>query len=161
MNENLKEWSLRMAMKELGQEIGAGGFGFRDVPVAADTLSSIAPEMPLEKVAFSRFVELMRRKKGLTVEQLADACDIEVAEIISIEDEALSGIGPRTVFQIAKCFNVSESKLMQIAGLRQVQDANLAAKSLRFAARSNSMASLTKEEREALEEFVAHLGRDN
>lgn len=161
MNESLKEWSMRMALKELGQEIGAGGFGLEDVPMLVVSPSISTAEAPTEsKVAFSRLVELMRRKRGLTVEQLADACGIEVSEVISIEDEVLSGIGPRTVYQLAKCFNVSDSKLMQIAGLKQVQSPSLAAQSLRFAARSNSMASLTKEEREALDQFVADLGKD-
>lgn len=161
MNESLKEWSMRMALKELGQEVGAGSFGLNDVPMSADATAVAAPQaLPESKIAFSRFVELMRRKRGLTVEQLAGACGIEVAEVINIEDEALAGIGPRTVYQLAKCFNVSDSKLMQIAGLKQVQDPSLTVQSLRFAARSNSMASLTKEEREALDEFVADLGQD-
>ncbi|AWH30620.1 helix-turn-helix transcriptional regulator [Stenotrophomonas sp. YAU14A_MKIMI4_1] len=157
MNESLKDWSLRMARLELGQEIRAGSFGLKDVPASVQTgaLSETGTE---SKVVFARFVELMRRKRGLTVEQLAEACGIEVADVINIEDEDLTGIGPRTVYQLANWFEVSVSKLMQLAGLKNVEDATLAQQGLRFAARSNSMASLTKEEREALDEFVSGLG---
>mgnify|MGYP001171470693 CR=1 FL=1 len=159
MNESLRDWSQRMAQMELGQEIRAGNFGFKDVPASVQSraLSEAGAE---PKVVFARFVELMRRKRGLTVEQLADACGIEVADLINIEDEDLTGLGPRTVYQLANWFEVSVSKLMQLAGLRDVEDATLAQQGLRFAARSNSMASLTTEEREALEEFVAGLGKE-
>lgn len=159
MNESLRGWSQRMARMELGQEIRAGNFGLKDVPTSVQ--SCVLSEAGAEpKVVFARFVELMRRKRGLTVEQLADACGIEVADLINIEDEDLTGLGPRTVYQLATWFEVSVSKLMQLAGLRGVEDATLAQQGLRFAARSNSMASLTKEEREALEEFVAGLGKE-
>lgn len=158
MNESLRDWSLRMAQLELGQEVRAGSFGFQDVPspVQSGALSEAGTE---SKVVFARFVELMRRKRGLTVEQLADACGIDVADVINIEGEDLTGIGPRTVYQLANWFEVSVSKLMQLAGLKHVENATLARQGLRFAARSKSMASLTKEEREALDEFVAGLGK--
>jgi transcriptional regulator with XRE-family HTH domain len=158
MNESLRDWSLRMARLELGQEIRAGSFGFKDVPapVQVGVLSEAGSE---SKVVFARFVELMRRKRGLTAEQLADACGIDVADVINIEDEALTAIGPRTIYQLANWFGVSVSKLMQLAGLKQVEDPTLTQQGLRFAARSKSMASLTKEEREALDEFVAGLGK--
>lgn len=158
MNESLKDWSLRMAKLELGQEVRAGGFGLNDVPahVPSSALSEAGAE---PSVVFARFVSLMRRKRGLSVEQLADACGIEVADVINIEDEQITAIGPRTVYQLATWFEVSVTKLMQLAGLRPVEDRVLAQQGLRFAARSNSMASLTKEEREALDEFVAGLGR--
>lgn len=160
MNETLKQWSMRMALKEIGQTVGAGSYGLDDAVGIEQATDLAASDRSVESVvAFSRFVELMRRKKGLTVEQLADSCGIEVAEIISIEDEVMVGIGPRTVYQLAKCFNVSDAKLMQLAGLKQARDSELAAQSVRFAARSNSMASLTKEEKEALDEFVAQLGK--
>lgn len=160
MNETLKQWSMRMALKEIGQTVGAGSYGLDDTAGVEQKNDLVATDRSVESVvAFSRFVELMRRKKGLTVEQLAESCGVEVAEIIGIEDEVIAGIGPRTVYQLAKCFDVSDSKLMQLAGLMQARDSALAEQSMRFAARSNSMASLTKEERDALDEFVAQLGK--
>ena len=159
MSENIKEWSMRMARKELGHDVSAGGFGIEDTPRPIDTSAAASPVLIESRVAFAKFVELMRRKRGMTIEQLADSCGIEVSDVVSIEDEMLHGIGPRTVYQIAQCFDVSDTKLMQLAGLTQIQDSSLAEQSLRFAARSNSMASLTKEEREALDQFVAELGR--
>ena len=160
MNESMKDWSRRMALRELGHDVSAGSFGIEDLPRPATAPVVESPVLTESKVAFSRFVELMRRKRGMTVEQLADACGVEVAEIVSIEDEVLTGLGPRTVFQIANCFKVSDVKLMQVAGLMHAQNSSIAEKSLRFAARSNSMASLSKEEREALEQFVSELSKD-
>ena len=159
MSENIKDWSIRMARRELGRDISAGSFGIQDTPKPTDAFSTPSTVHIEGRVAFARFVELMRRKRGMTIEQLADSCGIEVSDVISIEDEVLHGIGPRTIYQIAQCFDVSDTKLMQLAGLTQIQDSSLAEQSLRFAARSNSMASLTKEEREALDQFVAELGK--
>ena len=62
-----KDWCLRMAELEADEEIGVG-------LVAADPMfdgESVAQsEEPA--VAFGRFISLMRRDRGLTVEKLAD-----------------------------------------------------------------------------------------
>ena len=80
-----KDWCLRMASLEGDTEIGAG-------VTAADPLfdgeaetQNIGEDEP--SIAFGRFVRLMRRDKGLTLEELAEQADIDVAELVEIEDD--------------------------------------------------------------------------
>src|SRR5690606_25662564 len=144
MSENLRAWSRRMAQLELGQEIRAGSFGFEDVPARVE--SEAIPNAGLESnVIFAKFVDLMRRKRGLTGEELAETCNVEVSEASGLKDRSAPQLEPRTVYPLSNCFNLSVSKMMQLAGLKTVEDTSLATSALRFAARSKSMESLTKE----------------
>jgi transcriptional regulator with XRE-family HTH domain len=153
--EYTKEWCMRMAALEGDAAIGVGPFAVdptfeyepRAEPDVADTTN----------VVFGRFVRLMRRRHGLTVEKLAEDADVEVTELVEIEDDARHKPEPRTVFQLAHFFRVPEGNLLQIAGLTSPKDSKLFDEAIRFAARSDPVAQLTVEERAALEAFVAVL----
>jgi HTH-type transcriptional regulator, competence development regulator len=60
----------------------------------------------------------------------------------------------RTVYQTAQALKLPANKLMELAGLTDARDEGLGRAALRFAARSEPTARLSKEEREAFEEFV-------
>ena len=113
------------------------------------------------RIAFGRFVELMRRRKSLTLEQLAERAGLDVGELVSIEDDVRYTPEPRTVYQLARAFNVPQQRLLQLAGLSVGGDAHLRHEAVRFAARSDSVQRLSKEERAALEDFVAVLSRQD
>ena len=153
--EMTKEWCLRMAQIEANAEIGAGLYAL-DPVFDGDA-------MPMEEVnkepsiAFGRFVRLMRRDKGLTLEKLAEDTDVEVSELVEIEEDTRHKPEPRTVYQLANYFRVPRASLLQIAGLTAPKDDHLVQEAVRFAARSESVAVLTPEERGALEAFVAVL----
>ena len=89
----------------------------------------------------------------MSIEQIAIASNIELSEMVEIEmhDETIPRA--RTVFQLAKAFGLSEARLMEAAGLvtprSEIRDA-----ALKFAARSESTAELSINEREAFEGFV-------
>ena len=148
-----KDWCLRMARIEGDEEVGVGliaadpTFDGEVVPGAAEEPS----------VAFGRFVRLMRRNHGLTVEKLAETVDVDIAELVAIEDDTRHKPEVRTIYQLANFFNVPRPNLMQIAGLIVAQDNRLANEAARFAARSDPVVALTPEERVALESFVAVL----
>jgi transcriptional regulator with XRE-family HTH domain len=147
-----KDWCLRMAELEADEEIGVG-------LVAADPMfdggSVASSEEPA--VAFGRFICLMRRDRGLTVEKLADEADVDVAELVSVEEDTRYKPEVRTVYQLANFFGVPRATLLQVAGLTVPKDSRIVEEAVRFAARSEPVEALSEEERAALETFVAVL----
>jgi transcriptional regulator with XRE-family HTH domain len=152
-----KDWCIRMAEVEADEEIGVG-------LVAVDPLfdgESAHPARSEEStVAFGRFVSLMRRDRGLSVEKLADAADVDVAELLTIEEDTRYKPEVRTVYQLANFFALPRTTLLQVAGLTLPKDNRIIEESVRFAARSEPVEALTDGERTALETFVAVLSED-
>ncbi len=149
-----KDWCLKMAEVESDDEIGAG-------LIAADPVfdGETVPAESTEEtsVAFGRFVRLMRRSRGLSVETLAKNVNVDIAELVAIEDDTRHKPDVRTVYQLANFFDVPRPNLMQVAGLVTSQDNRLIEEAARFAARSDPVAALTPEEQAALQAFVAVL----
>jgi transcriptional regulator with XRE-family HTH domain len=102
---------------------------------------------------FARLIELARRKKSLSVEQLAEQANVDLSEIVEIErgDSIVPEV--RTVFQLATVLDLPQERLMEVAGLAAPRP-EVSHAALRFAARSESTAKLTPAESDALEEFV-------
>ena len=155
--EFTKEWCMRMAHIEGDSAIGAGLCALDPAFEHETETASEAGVVDESNFVFGRFVRLMRRRHGMTVEKLALDADVEITDLVEIEDDARHKPEPRTVYQLANFFKVPESNLMQIAGLTAPRDSHLLNEAIRFAARSDPVAQLTLEERTALEEFVAVL----
>ena len=77
---------------------------------------------------------------------------------MEIEGDARHRPEPRTVYQLANFFDVPSDGLLQIAGLTAPRDNRVVEEAVRFAARAEPITDLTREERAALEAFVAVLG---
>lgn len=153
--EVTKDWCIRMAELEADEEIGVGLVA---VDPVFDGESLGQSEEPA--VAFGRFVSLMRRNRGLSVERLADEADVDVVELLSIEEVAQYKPEVRTVYQLANFFALPRATLLQVAGLTLPKDSRIIEESVRFAARSEPVEALTTEERSALETFVSVLSED-
>ncbi len=153
--EVTKDWCVRMAELEADEEIGVGLVA---VDPVFDGESLAQSEEPA--VAFGRFVSLMRRNRGLSVEKLADEADVDVVELLSIEEVAQYKPEVRTVYQLANFFALPRATLLQVAGLTLPKDSRIIEESVRFAARSEPVEALTKEELSALETFVSVLSED-
>jgi len=149
-----KEWCVQMAQLEGGAEIGVG-FSAVDPVFDGELMEQRVHDEP--KVAFGRFVRLMRRSRGLSIEKLAVDADIEMVELVGIEDDAHYTPDVRTVYQLSTFFNVPRANLLQIAGLAAPKNNRIYEESVRFAARSETVTALSPEERSALETFVAVL----
>jgi transcriptional regulator with XRE-family HTH domain len=152
-------WWLQRAAREEGRTIGAGASGPVATPgqSAAGAKASGAEE---SRIAFGRFISLIRRSRKLTVEELALKADLDVSELLIIEDDLRSLPEPRTVFRLAHFLDVPQGRLMQLAGLATPSDSRLRREAVRFAARSESTEALTTEQRAALEVFVAVLSEE-
>lgn len=151
-----KEWCLRMAELEKDAEIGAGHLAV-DPVFDGEAVPVEVSDEDGSNVAFGRFVRLMRRRLGLSLEKLATAADVEMAVLVEIENDPHHKPELRTAYQLANYFGVSRSGLMQVAGLTAPKDTRLLDEAVRFAARSEPTTKLTSEESAALEAFVAVL----
>ena len=153
--EFTNEWCVRMARSEIeaGADVGAGGN-----PATAARQPEVSIEGATEaNIAFGRFVRLMRRSRRQTLEHLADEAEIEIAELVEIEEDNHHKPEPRTVYQLAKHFDVPMPKMLQLAGLSAPKDTSLYEAAIRFAARSEMVEELNDIERAALEAFVSVL----
>ena len=110
-------------------------------------------------IAFGRFVNLMRRRRGLSIEAFAEQADVDPGELLAIEDDVHFIPEPRTVYRLALVFKLSQDRLMQLAGLTKARDLGLRAQAVRFAASADPVKELSPEEATALETFVAVLSR--
>jgi len=154
--ERSKEWWMARARREGDAVIGAGLLAFDAAP---DERPSGTQTATIEetRIAFGRFVNLMRRRRGFSMEQLAQTADLDASELLVIEDDVHYVPEPRTVFKLAETFEVSQRRMMQLAGLAATNDAGFRQEAVRFAARSESVQKLTPEESAALEAFIAVL----
>jgi transcriptional regulator with XRE-family HTH domain len=104
--------------------------------------------------AFGLYVQLKRKEKGLTRADLARQAKIDEEELGSIERDPHHVPRPRTVTQLASFFRDDVRKLMRLSGVMQGRDEALEQAALKFAAMSDDLARLDKEERALLNEFV-------
>ena len=159
MKERTKEWWVNRARREPNVEVAAGLVAHD--PVHEPPLMEAGPPKDIAneetRIAFGRFVNLMRRKRGLSMEELADEASLDPKELLVIEDDIHYVPELRTVYILAHTFKVPQPALMQLAGLSVANDAELNREAVRFAARSESVQKLSHEENEALMAFIAVL----
>ncbi len=155
--EITREWFERRAKLEGDLEVSAGGLARdptqdqnNDTDPAAEAAGSI-------RMAFGSFVETMRRRKGLSIEKLAERVDLDASDIMRIERDAHFTPEPRVVFRLAETFDLPGKALQQLSG-NTIPRPGLQEQALRFAARSgDSPQKLSRDEQRALEEFIAYL----
>lgn len=135
-------------VEELGSLVEQQGAEARSVPAM-----SAEPR----RQSLGKFIELSRRRMRLSVEQLAERADIDLGELLSIEKAEETLPGTRTVYQLAQVLRMPVDPLMELAGLVVAKSSKLTESAVRFAARSEPMDALTKEEEEALNWFVQEL----
>jgi HTH-type transcriptional regulator, competence development regulator len=106
------------------------------------------------RVSFERFVELARLKLRLSKEQFATKARIPLEELVCIEED--DGFTPtlRTVHYLAQFLKVSHPKLLSLACLASMKDVGFNSAAVKFAAKSEPIRQLTREEQEAFDEFV-------
>lgn len=150
-----KDWCEKMARREAGAEVAAGLLAID--PVFNESVSEDSSDEA--RFVLQRFIELGRRSKELSVEQLAEEADIEISELINIESDIHHLPEPRTLYQLANVFDVSQGKLMELSGLTNAKDGDYLEDAVRYAARSESIAKLTPEEQSALDGLVSVLSK--
>jgi hypothetical protein len=160
MAQRTEGWWRARAQREAGYIVHAGPERerppFTPVDLQVEGLSESKPD---SLFAFGKLVELMRRSKGWTIERLACEADLDLVDLVVIEDDHTTLPEPRAVYQLAQVFELPQARLLQIAGLSRQRDPALQRDTLRFAARSQSIAQLSEDEQRALDEFVSVIAR--
>jgi len=110
--------------------------------------------------AFGSLVQMLRRDRYLSVEQLASSARVDVREIVFIERDPRYVPKPRTVHQLAVYFGLPDRALIKLSNLTTVHSPRLTDAAVRFAAHSQRVRELDREEREALAEFVKVLSSE-
>jgi transcriptional regulator with XRE-family HTH domain len=153
--ERSKDWYERHIALEGDLEVGAGFPPGHSRPVAA--ASNITPVDT--RIAFGTFVELWRRNQGWDAVRLADEAGVNPEEILEIERNPQAAPEPITVHKLAAVFGMSPQPLLELTGLIAPRTPQLREAAVRFAARSESVAALNPNEREAFEAFVSTIGQ--
>lgn len=152
-----REWFERRAKLEGDLEVAAGALARDPTPEQSDLESEVVEAADPMRMAFGSLVESMRRRRGLSVEKLAERINLDVGDVMRIERDAHFRPEPRAVFRLAETFDLPHKALQQLSG-NTVARPGLQEHALRFAARSGeSPQKLSREEQRALEEFIAYL----
>lgn len=117
--------------------------------------------VPVIKFAFGSLINLQRRSRQWTIEQLAERAEIHLDEAISIEEDPAYRPEPRAVLQLAKVLTLSVKNLLVLSGNSEVLSPELELAAVRFAARSKAVEMLSAVEASALSEFVTALAEED
>ena len=148
------EWCLHMSSLEEGSTPGSGLLAMR--PTLAKSENGKNEET---RIVLSKYLNMARRNKGLSVEELADAIDVEVSEVLSIENNIFYQPAVRTIWKLSEYFNVSQEKMMMISGLTNAKNDEFEEEAVRYAARSAAVNELSDVEKIALDSIAAILGK--
>jgi transcriptional regulator with XRE-family HTH domain len=151
-----RKWLERRADQEDRHFISVGGLISTLDPTCQTELTS-AQNVETTKTAFVRLLQLARRERRMSLEELAEKADIDLAVLVKVETDEAFEPDLRTVHQLATVLGLPPKKLMVLAGLLHVKDAGLQQASVRFAARSEPIGNVSPEEHAALEEYVKFL----
>lgn len=145
-------WITEKAAEEDGAFVAAGC-----IMMPTELTPAVSSDALAARLSLSRFVQLARLKLRLTKQQFADRAQVPLEEVVCIEDDDQYTPTLRTVHMLAQFLKVSHVKLLTLAGLAQAKDAQFNAAAVRFAAMSEPIRQLTREEQEAFDEFAKFL----
>lgn len=153
-----REWLRRMAdAEEQCGSVSVGGLA-ADLGEFRSAALGTNAESVSSALALARLVKLWRREQGLTVEDFAKRAGLSEFEVVGVESGEMVP-EPRVLFQLSQAIKISYDKLMYIAGHMIDREGQLMHAAYRFAARSESMEKLTRQEEEALHEFINTLAQ--
>lgn len=103
-------------------------------------------------------LDLLKRREGLSDEELATKADIERDVLAKIATDPAYEASPRTIYQLERFYGLPKRSIGILAGAVRVEDPDaLDSRALEFAAKSASIGKLSREERRLLNEFVKAL----
>lgn len=112
------------------------------------------PQVDNRRYVFQTLIQGLRKRHGLTVEQLAEKTDLEHDELLALERNPAFKPEPRTLCQLAEFYEVPEDRLLQLAGCVSDVPREFEQELSQFAAMSESFATLTEEEKSLVDQFV-------
>jgi transcriptional regulator with XRE-family HTH domain len=107
--------------------------------------------------AFGVLVRQFRRQKQWTIEEFARRARVDAEDLRQIERHPQVRPRPRIVHQLAEVMGLPERALLKLSGTAVTRDQHFEEESLRFAAKSDDMSKLSRDEQRALNDFVKFL----
>ena len=101
-------------------------------------------------------VQMLRRRNQLSVDDLARDARVAASELRRIELDPAFDPNPRTIVQLEQYFKLPQRSLVVLSGAVRVAE-DVREEAVRFAASSEHISGLTREERRLLNEFVKFL----
>lgn len=155
-----RDWLRRKIESDLEMETDAGA------PVAV--LESVGMFLPGDlhdetsnvvqlKHAFGVFIRQLRRRDQLTLDELARRARVDTEDLRQIECDPHFQPRPRVVHQLAEVFDVPLRPLMKLSGATIIRDERFEEEAYRFAAKSDDLSKLNRDEQRALNEYVKFL----
>jgi transcriptional regulator with XRE-family HTH domain len=109
------------------------------------------------RFVFREVVRSLRRKKNLTVDELAEKLELDREEIVAMERQEHYQPKPLVLYKLSHFHGIPQRQLAALAGAVSEVPPALREHASRFAAQSESFAKLTTEEKRTLDEFVKFL----
>ena len=146
--ERSKEWWLARIAGETEVAIGASS----GLAEAGDGKGEAGePSAP----SFGEFVHLLRRRERLSVDQFAEAVDIDLSDAQAIEEDPFYRVDFRTVWAISRRFGLPQARLNEMAGVAVASKLEPFIDQRRYAARSELRSALSPDEITLLEIVVS------
>ena len=153
-NESLR----RKIASDLDDEPTAGGEALADFVADADSVAVMGERNVVQmRIALGTFVRQLRRKEGLTLAQLSERAEVSEDELRQVEHNPTYTARSRLIFQLSAFFKVPLTQLSELSGNTHAISRAFYNDAVRYAARSDDVSTLTTEERQALDAFVALL----
>lgn len=111
-------------------------------------------EMDNIRIAFQDLLQKLRRRKGLTIEKLAEKLDLDRGEVLAMERIPGYRPAPLTLYRLSQFYELPQKNLVALAGASHELPDELRVEASRFAAQSESFSNLTKEEKKILDGFI-------
>jgi transcriptional regulator with XRE-family HTH domain len=101
-------------------------------------------------------IQMLRRRDHVSIDELATQARVDINELRRIELNAAFEPNPRTICQLEQYFKLPARSFVILSGAVRV-DSDVRAEAVRFAASSENIAGLSREERKLLNRFVKFL----
>lgn len=111
-------------------------------------------EVDTIRIAFQELMQKLRRRKGLTVDQLAKKLDLDRGEVLAMERIPCYRPSPLSLHRLSQFYGIPQERLIALAGATRELPVELREEASRFAAQSESFANLTKEEKKLVDDFI-------
>ena len=147
---------LREAFAGTGEDLNA--LAARGESAAQHALSETHDAAEVEDLhrGLGMLLRMLRRREQLSVDDLANNARVSAPELRRIERDPAFDPNPRTIFQLEQYFELTERSLVVLSGAVHVDD-DVREEAVRFAASSEDISGLTKEQRKLLNQFVKFL----
>jgi transcriptional regulator with XRE-family HTH domain len=120
-------------------------------------MKTAQPELDTVRYVFHKVVQDLRRDRRMTVDELAGKTSIPREEIIAMERNPFYRPPALTLHRLATFYGIPQRRLAELAGASRKVPKSLQKEASRFAAKSESFAGLSREQKKLLDAFVKFL----